>query len=188
MASPSTVTPDLAHFLEIPWCADHLRQPGVRSWVPPQSRVPHADNEHAVWARTLNDPQAFSAFLAFCTEPENPNSVLDQVNVLLSCGSGLSGHSGFLHGGMIAAILDEVSGLLPHVNRDRKVFPNVSYMTGYLNITYKKPVRTPGTILATARVAKFDGRRLHIRGTVQDNKGTVLAESDALFIALKHLL
>jgi uncharacterized protein (TIGR00369 family) len=188
MASSETVSSDLNHFLGIPWCADHLRKPGIKAWTPPRTRVPDSDGEHVVWSKTLNDPDAFSAFLAFCTAPGEPSAMLEQVNVLLSCGHGLQGHPGFLHGGIVAAILDEVSGLLPTMNRDRKALPNVSYMTGHLNVTFKRPVRTPGTILATAKVAKLEGRRLHVEGALKDEKGTVLAQSDVLFIALKHLL
>lgn len=141
-----------------------------------------------MWSKTLNDPEAFSAFLAFNTEPDRPNDMLGQINVFLGIGQGLQGHPGFLHGGMIAAILDEVSGLLPLMNRDRNALPKVSYMTGHLNVTFKQPVRIPGVILATARLSKVDGRRLHVKGAIQDEKGTVLADSDVLFIALKHLL
>ncbi|KAK6087699.1 thioesterase superfamily protein [Seiridium cupressi] len=179
---------DLEHFQKISWCAEHLGKPGVKTWIPPRTRVPNADGEHVVWSKTLNDPEAFSAFLAFYTKPEESSAMLDQVNVLLSCGKGLQGHPGFLHGGIVAAILDEVSGLLPTINRGRKALPNVSYMTGYLNITFKRPVRTPGTIMAIAKVSKVEGRRLLVKGTVQDGEGAILAESDVLFIALKHLL
>ncbi|KAH8203832.1 hypothetical protein TruAng_002009 [Truncatella angustata] len=186
--SSETPGPDFDHFLAIPWCADYLQKPDVKAWTPSRSRVPNTEGEHVVWSKTLNDPEAFSGFLAFCTEPGRPNDLLDHVNVFLSVGNGLQGHPGFLHGGIVAAILDEVSGLLPTINRSRKALPNVSYMTGHLNVVFKRPVRTPETLLATATVSKVQGRRLHVKGTVQDQKGLVLAEADVLFIALKHLL
>ncbi|KAI1850315.1 hypothetical protein JX265_002213 [Neoarthrinium moseri] len=189
MASTPDSTPsDLAHFLRIPWCAKYLNEPLVHVWAPPPSRILKPTGEDTLWSTTLNTRETFSAFIAFYNKPEQPTARVDQVRAFLTADHGLQGYPGVIHGGIVATILDEVTGLLPTLNRDRTAFPRISYMTAYLNTTYRQPVRTPATILVSATITKSEGRKLYIKGTIQDEAGTVLAEADVLFVALKHRL
>ncbi|KIH88012.1 thioesterase superfamily [Sporothrix brasiliensis 5110] len=141
-----------------------------------------------------------------------------ELKALMSIGPGINGHIGVAHGGIVATILDEVLGLLMPLNlaRDRhnkrigatapplpaSTDPNgpeaaavssatvtSGFVTGYLNITYSRPVRTPADILVTARFVRKEGtRKYFLEGSIWDGKSQLLAKADLLFIALKERL
>lgn len=92
------------------------------------------------------------------------------------------GGPGFVHGGMVAAALDEACGLLATWYR----FPAV---TARIFVRYRRPVTINTELLVKAALTGERGRRLHIRGEILDG-GDVLAEARAAFlhVPLKHFL
>lgn len=60
-------------------------------------------------------------------------------------------------------------------------------MTAYLKVDYKKPVRTPGIVLTRGVVVKKEGKKLWLRGTVEDGEGGILATGEALFIVVEKV-
>ena len=90
----------------------------------------------------------------------------------------------------MATLLDETMGILLSVNqeflhRERGEGVEITSMTAYLNMKYLGPVRTPGIVLGRARVEKVDGRKVYIRGTIEDSEGTELTVAECLFIKAK---
>jgi acyl-coenzyme A thioesterase PaaI-like protein len=87
-----------------------------------------------------------------------------------------------VHGGLVAAALDEACGLLATWHR----FPAV---TARIFVRYRKPVpiRTPLELAAWITGAR--GRRIHVDGELR-REGEVLAEARAAFlhVALEHFL
>lgn len=57
-----------------------------------------------------------------------------------------------------------------------------SYVTAYLNTTYLRPVRTPGTILVVARTTRVEGRKIWVEASMEDGTGEKLAKAEALFV------
>lgn len=92
------------------------------------------------------------------------------------------GGPGFVHGGMVAAALDEACGLLATWYR----FPAV---TARIFVRYRRPVAINTELLVKAALTGERGRRLHIRGEILDGDD-VLAEARAAFlhVPLKHFL
>ena len=92
------------------------------------------------------------------------------------------GGPGFVHGGIIAAALDEACGLLATWYR----FPNV---TARIFVRYRLPVAINTELLIRARLAEERGRRLHVDGELVDGEN-VLAEARAAFlhVPLEHFL
>ena len=89
---------------------------------------------------------------------------------------------GLVHGGLVAAALDEACGLLATWYR----FPCV---TGRLLVDYKRPVPINVDLLLRARVEHEEGRRVDIRG--QLTRGDeMLAEAECAFVhvPLEHFL
>ena len=80
-------------------------------------------------------------------------------------------------------LLDETLGHAAEYARPE----DKSTMTAFLNVQYKKPVRTPGIILARGKVVKREGRKLWGKGTIEDGEGGVLATSEALFIIVDEV-
>ena len=60
--------------------------------------------------------------------------------------------------------------------------------TRSLNITYNRPIRTPQVIVARGVVVGQDGRKILVKGYLEDSKGRVLAEADALWLAMHYSL
>ncbi|PBP17650.1 hypothetical protein BUE80_DR011551 [Diplocarpon rosae] len=46
-------------------------------------------------------------------------------------------------------------------------------MTAYLNVTYRKPVSTPGAVLVRAWVERVEGRKIFGRGVIEDGDGAM---------------
>jgi acyl-coenzyme A thioesterase PaaI-like protein len=89
---------------------------------------------------------------------------------------------GLVHGGLVAAALDEACGLLATWYR----FPTV---TGRLFVNYRRPVPINTELLVRARLDREHGRRIHIDGEVVDG-GDVLAQARGAFVhvPLEHFL
>jgi len=92
------------------------------------------------------------------------------------------GSPGFVHGGLVAAALDEACGLLATWYR----FPAV---TARIFVRYRRPVAINTELLVRATLTAERGRRLHIRGDLTDGN-EVLAEALGAFIhvPLEHFL
>lgn len=51
-----------------------------------------------------------------------------------------------------------------------------------LNVTYKKPVPTPGVLLCAAAFDRRERNKIYIRGTIEDGEGTVYTTGEGLFV------
>jgi acyl-coenzyme A thioesterase PaaI-like protein len=92
------------------------------------------------------------------------------------------GGPGLVHGGLVAAVLDEACGLLATWYR----FPAV---TARIFVRYRRPVSINTELLVRARLVRERGRRLHVDGELGDGND-VLAEARAAFlhVPLGHFL
>lgn len=92
------------------------------------------------------------------------------------------GGPGFVHGGLVAAALDEACGLLASWYR----FPTV---TARIFVRYRRPVEINTEFRVKATLESQRGRRLRVRGEILDG-GDVLAEARAAFlhVPLEHFL
>lgn len=89
-------------------------------------------------------------------------------------GAAYEGPPGCVHGGIVAAVLDQVLGTLP-------ACVGLPGMTAYLSTTYERP--TPlGSITARARIAEREGWKIRVVGEILDPEGQVTARADALFV------
>ncbi|KAH7339204.1 HotDog domain-containing protein [Pyrenochaeta sp. MPI-SDFR-AT-0127] len=104
-------------------------------------------------------------------------------------GTALCGHPGIVHGGLLATLLDEGTGLccLP-------ALPNKVAVTASLKVDYKKPVIAGQIVVLKAETMKVEGRKAWVRGwletLVEESKGekpVVLCEAEALFIEPKQV-
>jgi thioesterase superfamily protein 4 len=57
-----------------------------------------------------------------------------------------------------------------------------------LNITYKKPVPTPGVFLCTATFERRERTKIFLRATVEDGAGVVYAVGEGMFVDTKAKL
>jgi acyl-coenzyme A thioesterase PaaI-like protein len=107
---------------------------------------------------------------------------LEQYEAWFHFHEGHQGGPGIVHGGLVAAALDEACGLLATWYR----FPAV---TARIFVRYRKPVPINTQLLVRARLAGERGRRIHVDAVLTDG-ALVLAEARAalLHVPLEHFL
>jgi uncharacterized protein (TIGR00369 family) len=86
-----------------------------------------------------------------------------------------SGGLGFVHGGIIATLLDEAMG---KVNR----FRGLRALTAELNVEYLRPVPVGQDIVIEAREVDMKGRNLYHVGEIRSAQGDVLARGRGRFV------
>jgi uncharacterized protein (TIGR00369 family) len=87
------------------------------------------------------------------------------------------GGAGFIHGGIIATLLDEAMG---KVNR----FHNLHAVTAELTIEYLKPVPVDQEILIEAFLERKEGRQLFHAGEIRNQAGGLLARGHGRFVVV----
>jgi uncharacterized protein (TIGR00369 family) len=89
------------------------------------------------------------------------------------------GPPGYLHGGIIATLLDEA---MSKANRAR----GVTAMTRQMQVEYLRPVPSGAPIRLEGRVTRSEGRKHWGEARIANVDGVVLASATALFIAIRN--
>jgi len=96
-------------------------------------------------------------------------------------GARYGGGAGFVHGGVIAILLDEVMGKISKLSEERAV-------TAELNIEYRKPVPTDGEIVVSGWQESEKGRNRFRVGEIHDAQGNLLARGRGRFVVVGQLV
>lgn len=89
------------------------------------------------------------------------------------------GPPGYLHGGIIATLLDEAMSKSVRAQ-------GIVAMTRRLEIEYLRPVPSGSPIRMEGRVRQSDGRKHWVEAKILDEGGIVLAEGKGLFIEIRR--
>ncbi len=89
------------------------------------------------------------------------------------------GYPGVVHGGIIAAMMDEVTGRV-FMDGDPPCF----MVTASLSIRYRKPVPVGKTLRMTGKVKENKGRVCAAIGEMRDENGQLLVEAEATLAEL----
>ncbi len=137
---------------------------------------------------TCDDPVAGERWYSPVYGPGSPvapplvvdAATVDGVTAHVTPGKAHEGPPGLVHGGTTATLLDHVLARAVRV-------AGSGGLTATLTVTYRRPVRLGVPLVLTAHVATTEGRRTTARGTVAAaaEPGTVLAEAEGLFVALR---
>ena len=92
-------------------------------------------------------------------------------------GAEYQGAPGFIHGGIIATVLDEV------MSKVSRLF-DVRAVTAELNIEYLKPVRVGDELMVEGFNTRREGRQLYHEGEIRDAAGTLLARGRGRFVVV----
>lgn len=87
------------------------------------------------------------------------------------------GPPGYVHGGVIATILDEAMG---KVNRRKGIIA----LTRHMSVDYLQPVPLNTKLRAIGWEVRRDGRKHFHAGEIRALDGTALARSEGLFVAI----
>jgi acyl-coenzyme A thioesterase PaaI-like protein len=100
-----------------------------------------------------------------------------RIRGIFRIGGDYQGGPGFVHGGIVATLLDEV---MAKVNR----FAQEIAMTAELAVEYKKPVPIDEDLLVEGWETERDGRVRLREGEIRDASGALLARGRAKFVAI----
>lgn len=102
----------------------------------------------------------------------------DEIEALVQLRSAHEGAPGRAHGGVVAALFDDVFGFVLGVVRQ-------AAFTGELTIRYQAPTPLFRTLACRVRLDHTEGRKLLMTGELRDvGDGTVVATSRATFISV----
>ena len=92
-------------------------------------------------------------------------------------GSEYQGGAGFIHGGIIATVLDEAMGKVCR-------FSDVRAVTAELSIEYLRPIRVDEEIVVETFQSQRDGRQLFHQGEIRNSEGQLLARGKGRFVVV----
>ena len=90
-------------------------------------------------------------------------------------GQEFQGGSGFLHGGIIALLLDEAMGKACRFHGEHAV-------TAELSVQYKRPIPANSEIVVEGFVTRREGRQLYHEGEIRNEAGDLLARGEGRFV------
>jgi uncharacterized protein (TIGR00369 family) len=88
------------------------------------------------------------------------------------------GPRGYVHGGIIATLLDETMSKAVRSH-------NIVGMTRHMEVDYRRPVPSCAPIRLEARVYHHEGRKHWAEASILDDRGSVLAHGKGLFIEVR---
>jgi uncharacterized protein (TIGR00369 family) len=117
--------------------------------------------------------------LVFTTDTSAPESPTSTASFQLDRHH--EGPPGHIHGGIVAALLDEAMSKL---NRPL----NVLAMTRHMEIDYLKPVPLHQPLVLVSRHLRREGRKLFHEAEIQNSEAATLARARGLFIVIDEKL
>lgn len=181
------------HFAGIPYAQPTLNDARFKP-VSHSRTVTHEGTGHTLMGKTWNTdgtikqlltlsrPSSSSTPLVFPqSESERPES-----RRFYTLGGDLNAHPGLLHGGVVSCILDSsMGGIIGMVLAKQN--DGLPQFTVQLNVTYKNPVRTPGTVMVRSWVTKLEGggRKAWARGVIESEGGVVHATAEGMWLRTK---
>jgi uncharacterized protein (TIGR00369 family) len=136
------------------------------------------------------DPKLHGANRCFGCGPANPGGLhlefvvsadpADEKSVLAQhvISSDFEGHPGYLHGGIIATLIDET---MSKAVRARGFIA----MTRHMEVDYQRPVPSGQPLRLEGRVTRNEGRKHWAEAQIFSAEGVVLAQGKGLFIEVR---
>lgn len=103
----------------------------------------------------------------------------DEIYAIVRFGSRLNGHPGIVHGGITSTAFDNTFGWLFFALGVPAAF------TAYLHVNFRKQIPANSYIVIKARLQSKERRKLFMTATMEDFNGSILADSDSLFISVE---
>ena len=133
------------------------------------------------WEPVLPFPSPEDTFLhegdrvriAYFRKPNEP-----QLYAKAWFGAKTMGPPGHVHGGAMAATLDEAMGAAAWMNNHPCVAATIT-----ISFLAMLPIETETTV--EARIDRVEGRKIHLSSTLTDPSGRIVAQGTSLFIVLK---
>ncbi|KAK4662791.1 hypothetical protein QC763_603210 [Podospora pseudopauciseta] len=109
---------------------------------------------------------------------ENMKNPFLLFSALVDLGEDLCGYAGTMHGGLFAVLMDEVMGTAANFQSEHGAY------TVQFNTNLQKAIKLPMVVVIRGRVVKKAGRKIMVRGCIEDQNGNIMAEGDGLWIQM----
>ncbi|OGM50346.1 hypothetical protein ABOM_001078 [Aspergillus bombycis] len=180
---------DVECFASLPFAAPYLSSP-LYEPVPFVTRYDTEGTSNKFFSKVINTADTILHLLALARVPDSkPNQTPDQHDdsapdfvVFVSLGPDLCGFQGTVHGGVLAALLDEALGLCAESTELVSKGHTRLYTAG-LEISYRSPVHAPSVAMIKTWVTKRHGRKWFLEAQILDQDGMVKAEAKTLYIS-----
>ncbi|KAJ2777619.1 hypothetical protein H4R18_005057 [Coemansia javaensis] len=100
--------------------------------------------------------------------------------VVAHTGERLCGHPGIVHGGVQATLFDEITARPAFRNLPRNIA-----LTASLKINYRQPVPAGTPLVFRTELTAMDGRKATVVARLEDDRGTLLSDAEALYVSPK---
>lgn len=160
------------------------------------------DSMDTFWSKTLNTPDTVTHAIALIrkdimtyqyqiegNQDEGEKEWAPDVALVVQLGSQMNGFHNTVHGGLVAALLDECLGLTVETIRcclqpgTKGLTVSSPLYTAYLHINYRRPTESPGVYIVEARLQRREGRKWMLQGRIRGDDGKVRADANSLWIA-----
>ncbi|KAI2782031.1 HotDog domain-containing protein [Daldinia loculata] len=111
---------------------------------------------------------------------ENQRNPFVLFNALVDLGEDCQSFPGVMHGGMHGLLMDEVMGTAANAQATNGAY-TVRFTTHY-----HRAIRLPQILLIRGRVVRKEGRKIYVRGTLEDKNGNIMAEGDGVWLAIER--
>lgn len=104
-----------------------------------------------------------------------------ELATIFTAGHMHEGHDDIMHGGMSAAVLDEVMGRCnsEYATDGKRYNP---YVTGEMTVRYYLPIAVGKKMYAFGRIDRSEGRKNFSSGEITDEEGVVYASATGIYI------
>ncbi|KAI1769488.1 Thioesterase/thiol ester dehydrase-isomerase [Hypoxylon sp. FL1150] len=109
---------------------------------------------------------------------EDPRNPFLLFNALADLGEDCTSYVSTMHGGLYGVLMDEVMGTAANFQSEKGAY-TVSFTT-----KFRRAVSPPMVVLIRGRVVRKEGRKLHLRGTIEDKDGNIMAEGEGLWVMM----
>lgn len=160
------------------------------------------DSMDTFWNKTLKTPDTITHTIALIRKDimtyqyqNGDNQENDQKEwvpdfaLIVQLGSQMNGFHNTVHGGLVAALLDECLGLTVEAIRScfqsgaNGLVTSSPLYTANLYINYRRPTESPGVYIVEARLQRREGRKWMMQGRFRGENGEVRADANSLWIA-----
>ena len=132
----------------------------------------------------LEIPDSYGKGRAFITGDRNSDRlrvryfIKDRDNSFIArvwFGPSTEGPTGFVHGGSMAAVLDEAMGIAAWIR-------GYTVVAAKITVQYRKMLPLGSVITVEAKVTSVNGKKVTTKGKIYNETGTLFTESEGLFI------
>lgn len=107
-----------------------------------------------------------------------------EVATVFECQRWHEGHQGIMHGGISAAVLDEVMGRANRVHDRMEGEVQIPFVTAEMTVKYLKPIMRGETMTAYGRIDGKDGRKRFASGEILSSKGEIMDTATGVYVSV----